>query len=57
MINMNFITGFPRSHRQHDLIWVIVDPMTKSSYFLSVKTTYSAEDYAKLYIQEIVRLH
>ena len=54
---MDFITGLPRSRRQHDSIWVIVDRMTKSAHFLPVKTTHSAEDYAKLYIQEIVRLH
>ena len=49
-INTNFITGLPRTRRQHDSIWVIVDRMTKSSRFLAVKTTYSAEDYAKLYL-------
>ncbi|KAH0729411.1 hypothetical protein KY289_000599 [Solanum tuberosum] len=43
----------PKSRRQHDSIWVIVDRMTKSAHFLSVKTTFSAKDYAKLYIQEI----
>ncbi|KAH0637697.1 hypothetical protein KY289_037612 [Solanum tuberosum] len=57
VINMDFITGLPRSRRQHDSIWVIVDRMTKSAYFLPVKTTHSAEDYARLYIQEVVRLH
>ncbi|WMV41915.1 hypothetical protein MTR67_035300 [Solanum verrucosum] len=57
MINIDFITGLPRSRRQHDSIWVIVDRMTKSTHFLPIKTTHSAEDYAKLYIQEIVRLH
>ena len=31
--------------------------MTKSSHFLAIKTTYSAEDYAKFYLTEIVRLH
>ena len=31
--------------------------MTKSSRFLAVKTTYSVQDYAKLYLTEIVRLH
>ena len=31
--------------------------MTKFSCFLAVKTTNSAEDYARLYINEIVRLH
>ncbi|XP_049399853.1 uncharacterized protein LOC125863925 [Solanum stenotomum] len=31
--------------------------LTKSAHFLPIRTTYSAEDYAKLYIQEIVCLH
>ena len=31
--------------------------MTKSSHFLALKTTDSAEDYAKLYINEIEILH
>ena len=57
VINMDFFTGLPRTRRQHDSIWVIVDRMTKSSRFLAVKTTYSEEDYAKLYFTEIVRLH
>ncbi|WMV35099.1 hypothetical protein MTR67_028484 [Solanum verrucosum] len=43
MINMDFITGLPRSRRQHDSIWVIVDRMNKSAHFLPVKTTHSAE--------------
>ena len=53
---MDFITGLPRTRRQHDSIWVRVDRMTKSSRFLAVKTTYSGDDYAKLYLTEIVRL-
>ncbi|XP_075088532.1 uncharacterized protein LOC142170504 [Nicotiana tabacum] len=57
MIYMDFITGLPRSFRKHDSIWVIVDQLTKSAHFLPVKTTNSAEDYAKLYIKEIVLLH
>ena len=54
---MDFITGLPRTCRQHNYIGVIVDKMTKSSRFLAVKTIDSAEDYAKLYINEIVRFH
>ena len=34
-----------------------MDRTTKSSHFLAVKTTYSADDYAKIYLNEIVRLH
>ncbi|KAH0784270.1 hypothetical protein KY290_003868 [Solanum tuberosum] len=52
-----FIAKLPRSRRQHDSIRVIVNRMTKSAHFLPVKTTHSTEDYARLYIQEVVRLH
>ncbi|XP_073121723.1 uncharacterized protein [Henckelia pumila] len=38
-------------------IWVIVDRLTKSAYFLPVKTTYNISKYAELYLKEIVRLH
>ena len=57
MINMDFITGLPCTQRKYDSIWVIVDRLTKSAHFLPVWTTYSAEDYARLYVRDIVRLH
>ena len=57
VINMDFITGLPRTRRQHASIWVIVYRMNKSSHFLEVKTTYSAEDYARIYINKILSLH
>ncbi|KAH0707222.1 hypothetical protein KY290_011779 [Solanum tuberosum] len=56
VINMDFIIGLPRTHMQHS-IWEIVDRVTKSAHLLAIKTTDSAEDYAKLNINEIVRLH
>ena len=37
--------------------WVIVDSMTKSTHFIPVKSTYRAEDYVRLYIDDIVRSH
>ena len=52
---MDFVVGLSRTRRQHDSIWVIVDKMTKSSQFIPVKPTYRAEDYERLYIDEIVR--
>ena len=55
MINMDIIIGLPRSPRQHDSIWMIVDRMNKLAQLLPRKTTYSAEDYAKLHIHEVVR--
>ena len=54
---MDFVTGPPRTVKQHDSVWVIVDRLTTSAHFLAVKITYTSEKLAKLYIQEIVRLH
>lgn len=54
---MDFVVGLPRTPRKFDSIWVITDRLTKSSYFLPVKATDTAEQYAQLDIKEIVRLH
>jgi transposase InsO family protein len=56
-ITMDFVTGLPRTSRGFDSAWVIVDRLTKSAHFLPVKTTYSAAQYAKLYVERIVSLH
>ena len=57
MIVTNFITKLPRFQRQHDSILVIVNRMKNLTLILLVKTTHSAEDCAKLYIKEVVRLY
>ena len=38
-------------------MWVIVDQLTKSTHFLVVRMTFTLEEFGKLYIREIVRLH
>ena len=43
--------------RKHDAVWVIVDQLTKSAHFLAVRITFTLEEFCKLYIREIVRLH
>jgi transposase InsO family protein len=54
---MDFIMGLPLTARKKDSIWVIVDRLTKTAHFIVVHTTYSVQDYAELYINQIVRLH
>ncbi|KAL5544968.1 hypothetical protein UlMin_008752 [Ulmus minor] len=41
----------------HDAIWVVVDRLTKSAHFISIKKIFSLEKLADLYVQEIVHLH
>ena len=52
---MDFAVGVPKTRRQHNSICVIVDRITKSAHFIHVKSTYRVDDYAKLYIHDIVR--
>ena len=56
-INMDFVVGFLRTQKQYDSIWVIVDSLTKSALFILDKSTYAAEDYARIFVEEIVCLH
>ena len=54
---MDFVVGLPKTKEGHDTIWVIVDRLTKSAHFLPVRTTYTMDKYAEIYVKEIVRLH
>ena len=54
---MDFVTHLPRTSRRHDAVWVIVDRVTKSAHFLAVRMTFTLEEFCRLYILEIVRLH
>ena len=54
---MDFVVGLPRTRAGFDAIWVIVDRLTKSTHFLAVRTKFSLDRLAELYVNEIVRLH
>jgi hypothetical protein len=40
-ISMNFIVGLLLTARKFNLIWVIVDQLTKSAHFILVNTNYN----------------
>ena len=56
-IAMDFIVGLPKTPKGYKVIWVIVDRLTKSAHFLPGKATYTVDNWAQLYVKEIVRLH
>ena len=53
----DFMTGYPKSLKKNDSIWVVVDRLTKSAHFIPLKSNRTAENLAKLYIENIVRYH
>ncbi|GJS49776.1 putative reverse transcriptase domain-containing protein [Tanacetum coccineum] len=52
---MDLITKLPKSRSGHDAIWVIVDRLTKSSYFLAIHEDFSTKKLVRLYIDVIVK--
>lgn len=54
---MDFISGLPKTKQGFNVIWVIVDRLTKTAHFIPGKSTYRVDRWAQLYIKEIVRLH
>src|SRR3954466_3438490 len=53
-IEMDFITGFPRSQKGNNAIFVVIDQFSKVGHFLPVKETISASQLADLYVSIIV---
>jgi hypothetical protein len=47
-ISMDFIMGLPLTAHKFDLIWVIVDRLSKSTQFIPVNTNYKVEKYAEV---------
>jgi hypothetical protein len=56
-ISMGFILGLPLTSCKFDLIWVIVDRLTKSAHFIPVNTTYKVQKYAEICIARMLCLH
>ena len=54
---MDFVTHLPWTPQRHDMVWVIVDRLTKSAHFLVVRMTFTLEELCRVYIREIVGLH
>ena len=56
-VSMDFVSGLTKTVRGDDSIWVIVDRLIKSAHFLSMKIYHPIEKMAKMYVDEIVKLH
>jgi hypothetical protein len=55
-ISIDFVTGLPVSEG-HDMIWVVIDQLTKIRYFVPYSTTIDAKELANLFIMNIFHLH
>nr|XP_033514048.1 uncharacterized protein LOC117278694 [Nicotiana tomentosiformis] len=56
-ITLYFVAVFPQTMRRFDVVWVIMDRLTKSVHFILIMTSYTSEWLAKIYIMEVVCLY
>nr|GEX13524.1 reverse transcriptase domain-containing protein [Tanacetum cinerariifolium] len=56
-ITMDFIIKLPRTPSGYDLIWVIVDRLTKYAHFIPMNEKFKMERLTRLYLKEIVCRH
>jgi len=54
---MDFMTGLPNEKKGNNVIWVIVDWLTKSALFLPMKMTNSMDRLTQSYVREVIRLY
>lgn len=47
-VAIDFVTGFPGTRAGFDAVWVIMDRLTKSAYFLPIRVNYLLEELARL---------
>ena len=57
VICMDFVVGLPLTSHRHNSILVIVDKLTKSAHFISVRETYDVTDLARVFVSEVILLH
>lgn len=56
-VTMDFITQLPRTDGGHDAIFVIVDKLTKMVHLVATTTTATAEQTARLFVDNVWKLH
>ena len=56
-VTCDFVVGLPKTKKNNDVIWVVVDRLTKTTHFIPVRMNMSMQQLVKLYTDNMVKLH
>jgi hypothetical protein len=56
-ISLDFIVCLPMTAHKFDLIWVIVDRLSKSTHFIPINTNYNVQKDVEIYIAHVICSH
>ena len=56
-VSMDFITGFRKTHKGNDVIFVVIDRLSEVAHFLPIRESITASQLADLYVSRVVSLH
>jgi len=56
-VSMDFVVRLPLTQKKNNAIWVIVDRFTKMTHFIAMRNTWTLDQLAQAYLEEIVKLH
>src|SRR3954467_6919184 len=56
-VSMDFITGFPKTQKGNDAIFVVIDRLSKVAHFLPICESITASQLVDLYVSRVVSLH
>src|SRR3954471_24644098 len=56
-VSIDFITGFPKTQKGNDAIFVVIDRLSKVAHFLPIHESINASQLAVLYVSRVVSLH
>jgi len=57
VISMDFVTGLPKTPRNMDSIFVVIDKLSKMAHFIPTTKDVSAEGVARLFLDQIFKYH
>ena len=56
-ISMDFIVGLPTPVQGHDLVWVVVEQLTKMCKFIPTKSAIKTPKLVRLFVDQLYKLY